>query len=113
MYYTPQKDREWKERANQVALQLDRDGRRQLTSLSHAYQRESNARVALSIELEQARKRTRDDEESTTTKRLKKHVDDRLWKAKDVAIARGYTEEESTLLCSVLPDYVLAFEPSE
>jgi hypothetical protein len=110
VYYTPQKDREWRARSDQVAEQLDRDGRRMLTSLNHAYYRESNARTALSIELGQARKRTRDDEETTTTKRLKKHADDRIWQAKDVALARGYSQEETDILLSVLPDISVSYD---
>ena len=42
-------------------------------------------------------------------KRLKKQDNKRSWNAKEVAMARGYTEAESDLLLSVLPDRTLIY----
>ena len=43
-------------------------------------------------------------------KRLKKQDDKRSWNAKEVALARGYTEEDSDLFLSVLPDRSLIYK---
>ena len=87
-----------------------------LTQLNRAYQNESNARIALSIEVSTSRKRVRDEEEKASMKRLQKQDEKRSWNAKEVALARGYTEEVSDLLLTALPDrsliYKVADEPN-
>ena len=49
-------------------------------------------------------------------KRLQKQDEKRSWNAKEVALARGYTEEVSDLLLTALPDrsliYKVADEPN-
>jgi hypothetical protein len=112
-YNTPQKDIEHRRMTMALAAKLPREDRRILTALEHAYYRESNAHTALKIELGQARKRTRDDEDNATTKRLKEHQEKRVWQAKQVAMARGYTEEESDLLISVLPEISIIHDLKE
>ena len=42
-------------------------------------------------------------------KRLKKQDDKRSWSAKEVALARSYSEEDSDLFLSVLPDRTLIY----
>lgn len=67
-----------------------------LTCLKRAYENESNARITLSVEISKSRKRS--------------------WNAKEVALARGYNEEDSEQLLGVRPDrtpiYKVADEPN-
>ena len=55
----------------------------------------------------------RDEEEQTSMKRLRKQDEKRSWSAKEVALARGYTEEQSEALLGVLPDRTLIYGMEE
>jgi hypothetical protein len=46
-------------------------------------------------------------------KRLKKQDEKRFWDVREVIIARGYTEEDSDLFLSILPDRSLIYKTSD
>ena len=74
-----------------------------LRAMNHAYYAANGAHKLLENELKDARKRTLEDEELSTQKRLKKQDEKRITSAKDVLALRGYTKEESQALLSALP----------
>ena len=88
----------------QIAIKLSRSSRQKLRSLEYAYIAKSSARRLLVNELREARKRTLKDEDTTTIKRLKKQDDNILTSARDVFKAKGYSEEETEMYLSVLPN---------
>lgn len=110
---TPQDKWEYDRINETLAAKLTRSGRKLLKSLNHAYQNESNARITMSVEISESRKRARDEEEKASMKRLKKEDEKRSWNAKDVALARGYSQEDSDLFLSVLPDRTLIYNVDE
>ena len=113
---TPQDKWEYSQINEALTAKLTRSGRKMLACLKRAYENESNARVALSFEISESSKRSRDAEEKASMKRLKKQDSKCSWNAKEVALARGYNEEDSEQVLSVLPDrtliYKMADEPS-
>ena len=75
-----------------------------MTGLRHAYERESSACKLLSFDISTARKRTLDEEESTSLKRLKKQDEKVTWNTREVFRAKGYTDEEIEVYMSALPN---------
>ena len=83
---------------------MTRSRRRKLTALRYAFERESSARRLLSFDISTARKRTLDDEESNSHKRLKKQDDKVTWNAREVFKAKGYTDDEIETYMTALPN---------
>ena len=75
---TPQDDYEYREINTILAPKLTRSGKALVKQLNHAYYEASSARTTLSIEISTWRKRTLEDEERSTRKRLKKQDDKRI-----------------------------------
>lgn len=108
--YTPTEVYEVASISEGLMAKTTRSGKIMVRQILKAYERESSVCRVLATELKSVRKRTLEEEESTTLKRLKKQDDKRSWVAREVLIERGCTSEEADLLLGAQPDRSLIYQ---
>jgi len=111
--FTPQDRYEFDEIKRIAQSKSTREVRSQIETLSHAYYAKHSARRILANELKESRKRTRDDEEEITNKRLQKQDEKRSWGLKELCKGRGYTDDEIDTFTSALPRRESIYPPPQ
>ena len=108
-HHTPTNRAEFDDIARQLLSSFTPKRRHQFQRLTHAYHKENAARTCLQQDEATARKRTREEEEIATTKRLRKNDKKMLWDLRTVMTARGHDDDEIEYLLAYNPNRSLIF----